>query len=109
MRSGGAAASCAARELHRLVPADPREARLAAAAQHRVGEPPERAQPRPSPAPERGGVAEHLRVERVERVQLEQPQAHVAQVRAVDRPVAQSRSCPSAQPSQTPRERTRQA
>ena len=72
-----------------LVPRDAREALLPAPAHHRVGQPSERAQLLARPVAQRGDVREHGGIERAHGVEVEQVQAHGAQVDARHRPVGE--------------------
>ena len=74
---------------HRLVPRDPVEPAVAAAAAHRMGEAAELAEVVGGQVAQPRDIAEDGVVERLGAVQLEQPQAGRAQVDAVQRPVVE--------------------
>ena len=77
-------------KVERLLPSDPVEPELAAAAKHRVTEPSELAQRSAIQLAQRLDVPELLRVQRRHRVELEQVEASRAEVDAVDRPVVEA-------------------
>ncbi len=77
-------------QIHRDVPGDPGEAAIALAPDHRVGQSTELAQFGTRSGPVRRDICQRSVIEGGHRVQAEQAEADVAEMRTVERPVVQT-------------------